>query len=60
MEWQVIGTYSRSHFSCDEIICHIFTGKFWQNMDARKILVSVENIYRTGNLWEMYEYAGYE
>ena len=29
-------------------------------MDARKILVSVENIYRTGNLWEMYEYAGYE
>ena len=29
MEWQVIGTYSRSHFTCDEIICHIFTGKIW-------------------------------
>ena len=34
--------------------------KYGKNKDARKILVKVEIIYRIGNLWEMYGYAGCE
>ena len=60
MEWQVIGTYSRSHFTYAKIICHILQVKYGKNKDAREILVKVENIYKIGNAWEMYGYAGRE
>lgn len=40
------------------MVKNVCSRTFVCDKDARKILVDVENIYRTGNLWEMYGYAG--
>ena len=40
------------------MVKNVCSWTFVCDKDARKILVSVENIYSTGNLWEMYGYAG--
>ena len=40
------------------MVKNVCSWTFVCHKDARKILASVENIYRIGNVWGMYEYAG--
>ena len=52
MEWQVIGTYSRNHSTCDKIICHIFTGKIWQKYGCK------ENFGKGGKYLQNWKFVG--